>query len=256
MSVNSGTPIDAGPKRNMKEWKALIESRLGQHAAGGEGSSPAVRPVEKDEALQTVFAERTKDVAVATVVSTADLARLFPIPDAATLMRSTLPSLRRAEREAAELLKVVQRDLAYQLQEAGVTFDRSSFDDIRAMSVGFDSAGGGGLFKERKQMRFKSSKNPLLAASLTASRGPGPAGGAGYWNFATHHSDLQLYDRGDLRRAGAMDSFAVEARNRHRTFDEGEKQLLQELAATRQLLSQQFDADPFAMPSRYGRGGK
>jgi hypothetical protein len=275
--------LPANRPPTLAEWKARAARRLGtEHlleavsnvsmvgapgpplALGNQSFAMGVAPGSiglsaEDAANQTHFPPRFRDTAVATIVSTADLTRLVPVPDAATLMCSTLPSLRRAEREAAELLAAIQRDLAFQLQEAGVTFDRSAFDDLRSRGRTMDDPKS--TFAERKQLQFKSHKRHVLPDSIEATRSLAPhaAGKASYWDYATHHDDLEMYDRETLSRACAMEHTAQEAMLRHRAFEQGNASLLKELDVTRKLLQPVAQLEAMIMPQRYvdapGAGG-
>ena len=253
---------DAGaPGRSIDAWKRMAAQRLGTDESIGidadltAGNASFTRPNASlshadDAGTQTNFAPRFRETATATIVSTTDLARLIPVPDAATLLQSTLPSLRRAEREAAELLSIIQRDLAFQLQEAGVTYDRSSFDDLRQRSRTFDDAQAG--FSERKQLMYKGHRHQApKSLEDTRSAAPTAAGGASYWNFATHHDDLSVYSEDALRRARALERSAEDARARHKAFEGGNEALIAELEQTRKLLVPTASSADSVLPTRF-----
>lgn len=245
----SGSPVPStatkpvGKERTLDEWKALARSRLG----AVEESAAAEYHDVADHASQTTFGDPTKDQSVATVISTADLSRLIPQPDASTLMRSTLPSLRRAERDAVTLLEHVQRDLAYHLQDAGVSYDASAFDEVRQKGRSFEDTASG--FTSRRQLRFKGSATSAVAAAAAQGGTTAPAA-KNYWDFASHHDDVNLYNNDTLRRARVVEHLADSLQHRLKTYNEMEAQLAEQLAVSRTFVTA-ASLEREQMPSRY-----
>lgn len=193
-------------RRSADEWREHALRVLGG-VHGDVDAAGALPNAVRDEGQQTEYGEAVQR-GCATIVTTADIGQLIPIPDSATLLRSTPESLRRCEREASELLRHIQRDLQVQLQEAGVSYSVTELDVMQQQS------NRPTLFAQRRQLAFQSA--PVSVA---------PPPSAEYWRFAATADQFRLYNERFAQRARVMDQLHDNALQRHAAFDDIEQSL-------------------------------
>lgn len=85
--------------------------------------------------MQSMYGSNA-DACVATIITTADLAKLIPMPDDALMLRASLTSLQKLERHASELLAHVQREISVQVEDAGVSYARQENKHRRMGQLG------------------------------------------------------------------------------------------------------------------------
>ena len=161
-----------------------------------------------------------QDANVATIVTTADLRSLIPVPDDATLLRSTHASLRRCEQEATTLLKFVQRELASEMQESGVSFAPSALDKVA--DVTRKIRGSAAIqFSARQQLTYHGESGSKLQAST------GLDNSRQQQQFAQNESKFRFYSDAMRRRANMLEKMRQEVEARHDTYDDVERGMAQ-----------------------------
>jgi hypothetical protein len=184
---------------------------------GAEGLNP--RDLRQlDEGGQTVFGT-SKDAAVETIVTTADLGLLIPMPDDATLLQSTKASLLRYEERAAVLQAFLQRELTIELQDAGVGFGPSLIDRVYH-SAALDNRKLRADYQPRKQLAFQ--QQGLEGAQMNATSNNAHVyekTQTERWAFPAGIHRYGLYPAGAMKSARVLGETADAVRTRHVLFD-------------------------------------
>lgn len=154
-----------------------------------------------------------KDVAVATVVTTADLAALIPMPDDATFLRATKESLLKCEEQVAALQAYLQRELTFELQDAGVGFGPSLLDDLNDQAA-VERRRLRSDRPHRRQLQFKSRTNGRNQAAEELQAADNTVG------FAVHSQRYALYPSRATVSAQALGESLESAEARHKLFDD------------------------------------
>ena len=229
---------------SQEEWCNHALEQLGVNPDGkyGQQLKHNLREV-RDMETQSEYGKE-KDEAVATVITTADLRGLIPIPDDATLLRSTIESLRRTETQAAELLRHIQRELSLHLEDAGLSYEDSVLDALQQVGSYKLGSAHDTSFASRRQLAFQDPTERLKRVAMLSTMGV--TSGAGrpaaqekpYWAFASQCSTVSLYPPEATRRAKQMADLSQSTQRRHECFEEIDKSL-RELAQYRAQLQQQ-----------------
>ena len=204
-----------------KNWADYALKRLDRDVALSsaemeESKLRAVATVNQNQ--QTDFGTK-RDANVATIVTTSDLRQLIPIPDDATLLRSTHISLKRCEQEATTLLRFVQRELASEMQESGVSFAPSALDKVAEVTKKVRGAAAI-QFPPRKQLTFHGE-------SERSSLQIGDANGSTRHSFAQNESSYRFYNDSMRKRANVLEKMRLEVEARHEVYDEVERAVAQ-----------------------------
>jgi hypothetical protein len=216
-------------QRSKEQWRQRIRDRMGG-VGPSELPDAAMAGEVGDAQCQTTFAAETKEVAAATLVSTADLNAIIPRPDTDTLAMSTLSSLKEAEAEAAELLKHVQRDLAFYLREAGVSYNRSSLDELKIASRSIDDEGGGDAHegaRDRRQLQYRGGLDRAVAATPEKSRQDRLS------DFALQSRNMTMYRPKLADQAAYLTQLDAQITARHAAFDQINDELAMQTEARR-----------------------
>lgn len=197
-----------------RNWNSYAMSRF---AAITEAHShdAGVRLRVKDVGGQSLFGQ-SKDAAVATVVTTADLSKMIPMPDDLTFLRSTKESLQLLERRASSLQHHVQREMILELQDAGVEFGPSVIDEMNLHAERHDLSSD---FVMRKQLQFKGgAEERRRTAALDANR-KREAQTREVGSFAFNTDRYQLYPSGAVSTAKALSQLQQSTLLRHQLFE-------------------------------------
>jgi len=184
-----------------RNWVAYARGRLG-------ASEAAFATVERDANVQAEFGTKC-DVGLATIVTTADLTKLLPMPDDALLMRATRASLQKAEAEATALVAHVQKLLQEELASVGISFTPGLIDATEA--VGLQTRGSTRqAFTPRQQITYvpvTSRLTDTAAEAVSSERARDPR-----FQLAVYSDDLR-------KRALLLDRTRRAAKERHDTLD-------------------------------------
>ena len=148
-----------------------------KQATGGSpgGASAAARSsYRKDIGMQSMYGS-TADACVATVNTTADLAKLIPTPDDAVMLRATLGSLQRLEKHASELLAHVQREISVQVEDAGVSYARQEENKNRRLG----HLGSSSIHEYRSTAMSRAAQEAASREADFQMHSAGISGGAG-----------------------------------------------------------------------------
>ncbi len=211
-------------KKNWKEHALRKLDRGTTHLFSEDDALRAVPTVTQTS--QTDYGTK-QDANVATIVTTADLRLLIPIPDDATFLRSTHASLKRCEQEATTLLRFIQRELASEMQESGVSFAPSALDKVAEVTKKVRGAAAI-QFPARKQLTFHGESDK-------ATQGGAESAGGSRQKFAQNEAQYRFYSEAMRKRAKMFEKMRLEVEARHETYDEVERDVAQ-------LVSDDFDS--------------
>ena len=221
-----------------RDWKAYALERLHADVAQSneDGSTRIpdvyIPPEAVDSGTQSEYGTQ-KENAAATIVTTADIVELIPMPEDAALLRAPLSSLRSCEKDATDLLHHIQREIALQLQEAGVSYSSSALDNLEAASQLGEKMAPRARFAQRRQLEFHTGHQDALKATDSVKLAKhqeqldefDEANATGYWRYALQQNELQAYTDTFAKRAGAMEEVRRAAIRRHQLFNDIDKQL-------------------------------
>lgn len=189
-----------------RDWSALVEARFKE--LDGKLRAAPVPNLTRDSNEQTDFGTKV-DAAVATVVTTADLVKLIPIPDDSIFLRATKDSLLTSETQAAELLHLVQHEITNELQSAGVAFAPSSLDSLNRLSA-IQERSLRTAFKPRQQLAF--------CGTGQRSGRPDESKEKRYWEYHTPNS-FEVYTPQTSKRARVLEETVRSVGDRHEMFE-------------------------------------
>jgi hypothetical protein len=250
-TLSGGSNTGAGssmlpPRRDATSWKQYAMEKLhGRDATGSlslQGGGPEYIETSTglvdlpadvaDAGTQSVYGGTVEKTA-ATIVTTADIGALIPIPDEALLQRCTLASLKAAEKEATLLLHHVQREISLQLQEAGVSYGTTPLDALEHIVQQGEMVQPRAKFPSRRQLEFHSGTLHADVAASAIRDMSSPGGPEGddtspsdrHWRFVEQQDNLQTYTESFARRAQGMGEIRDAALSRHRLFDDIDRSL-------------------------------
>ena len=205
-----------------RDWLAYAEERLVSSLPPPATHSTQRQQQQRDNGGQTEFGV-SKDMGVATIVTTADLGSLIPIPDDATLMRSTKESLLRCEEQATELLAYLQRELTLELQDAGVGFGPSLLDRLNHTAA-IEHRKLRSDFQPRRQLGYHGGDDP----GTTNRVHPSDEGGVSkeHWSYAAGHHRYSLYPTQAAVSARILGETRSMVEARHALFEDIDHSLL------------------------------
>ncbi|CUG89702.1 Hypothetical protein, putative [Bodo saltans] len=204
----------------LSQPQAVYPQQQQHDGSGGRENGFNPRDLRQiDEGGQTEFGT-SKDAAVETIVTTADLAKIIPMPDDATLLQSTKASLLRYEERAAVLQAFLQRELTIELQDAGVGFGPSLLDKVYH-SAALDNRKLRADYQPRKQLAYQQQ------GQEGAQFGAANNGAHVYdktqterWAFPAGIHRYGLYPAGAMKSARVLGETADAVQRRHLLFDD------------------------------------
>lgn len=206
------------------DWEQRVGERFKRFSSlSSKDGAAATDPRDQrqvDEAGQTDYGT-SKDAAIETIVTTADLSRLIPMPDDATLLQSTKASLLRCEERAAILQAFLQRELTIELQDAGVGF-RPSLLDRMNHSAAVENRKLRADFQPRRQLAYQQQGEDMGARSGGGEGGPHVFNETQTerWAFPAGINRYGLYPTDATRSARVLGETRSAVQRRHALFDD------------------------------------